>query len=53
MGSVQRRFPMRGAERQPFGADDVDVADANEGEDCAYILLLASNGIPGALFLET
>src|SRR5580704_6744132 len=40
MGSVQRRFPMRGAERQPFGADDFDVADADEGEDRAQILLL-------------
>src|SRR4029077_8458399 len=40
MGSVQRRFPMRGAERQPLGADDFDVADADEGEDRAQILLL-------------
>jgi hypothetical protein len=34
-GSVQRRFPMCGAERKPFGADDFDVADAEEGEDRA------------------
>src|ERR1700730_2383056 len=40
MGSVQCRFPMRGAERKPFGADDFDVADADEGEDRAQILLL-------------
>src|SRR3984893_7409200 len=40
MGSVQCRFPMRGAERKPFGADDFDVADAEEGEDRAQILLL-------------
>ena len=38
MGSVQRRFPMCGAERKPFGADDFDVADAEEGEDRAQIL---------------
>src|ERR1700739_4338541 len=31
---------MRGAERKPFGADDFDVADAEEGEDRAQILLL-------------
>src|SRR5260370_28135115 len=40
MGSVQCRLPMGGAERQPFGADDFDVADAEEGEDRAQILLL-------------
>jgi hypothetical protein len=40
MGSVRRRFPMRGAERKPFGADDFDVADAEEGEDRAQIFLL-------------
>src|ERR1700732_4231683 len=40
MGSVQCRFPMRGAERKPFGADDFDVGDADEGEDRAQILLL-------------
>jgi hypothetical protein len=42
---------MRGAERKPFGADDFDVADAEEGEDRARYFswkLLASNGIPGA-----
>jgi hypothetical protein len=40
MGIVQRRFPMCGAERKPFGADDFDVADAEEGKDRAHILLL-------------
>src|SRR6202035_3897670 len=40
MGSVQCRLPMRGAERKPFSADDFDVADAEEGEDRAQILLL-------------
>ena len=40
MGSVQRRFPMCGAERKSFGADDFDVADAEEGEDRAQILFL-------------
>src|SRR6516162_7599469 len=37
---VQHRFPMYGAECKPFGADDFDVADAEEGEDRAQILLL-------------
>jgi hypothetical protein len=40
MGGVQRRFPMRGAEGKSFGADDFDVADADEGEDRAQILFL-------------
>src|SRR6201997_3906854 len=40
MRSVQRRFPMHGAERKPFGADDFDVADAEEGEDRAQVFLL-------------
>src|ERR1700730_11905249 len=40
MGSGQWRFPLCGGERKPFGADDFDVADAEEGEDRAQILLL-------------
>ena len=39
-GGVQRRFPMRGAERKPLGADNLDVADADEGKDRAQILFL-------------
>src|SRR6201989_1636876 len=40
MGSVQSRVPMGGTERKPFGADDLDVGDADKGEDRAQILLL-------------
>src|SRR5690242_19195301 len=31
MSGVQCRFPIRGAERKPFGADDFDFADTDEG----------------------
>src|ERR1700741_499719 len=40
MGSVQCRFPMRGGECKPFGADYFGVAYAEEGQDRAQILLL-------------
>ena len=40
MSGVQRRFPMRRTECKPFGADDFDVADADEGEDRAQVFLL-------------
>ena len=49
MGGFQRHLPLRGAERKPFGTDDFDVGNADEGEDRAQILFwksLASNGIP-------
>src|ERR1700730_11508894 len=41
MSGVQRCFPMRRTECKPFGADDFEVADADEGEDSAQGFLLA------------